>query len=236
MKSALLGTSAAVALVLGFGLTASAAAQQAAGPGPAPVEQPAGAAAGRPGQHHPGRQPAAVGAGSTRAAAPARRRDGDRAPPAHGAGASRRPARSRKRSWRSGRVPRLAGRRRGAAVGDRPGDQRAPDLQGAPDQHGRPQGAALRRDELEVAAGRSPTARPAPNLSQPVGAVGGTNDPDQSPRYACSAASCSAALSSAAVPSKSSAQSCRTIAAPIYCRPRCRLRCAHTGHGLPRCT
>ena len=43
MKSALLGTFGAVALVLGFGLTASVAAQQAAGPGPAPVEQPAGA-------------------------------------------------------------------------------------------------------------------------------------------------------------------------------------------------
>ena len=43
MKSALLATSAAVALVLGFGLTASVAAQQAAGPGPAPLQQPAGA-------------------------------------------------------------------------------------------------------------------------------------------------------------------------------------------------
>jgi hypothetical protein len=43
MKSALLGTAAAVALALGCGLTASVAAQQAAGPGPAPVEQPAGA-------------------------------------------------------------------------------------------------------------------------------------------------------------------------------------------------
>jgi hypothetical protein len=43
MKSALLATSAAVALVLGFGLTASVAAQQAAGPGPVPLQQPAGA-------------------------------------------------------------------------------------------------------------------------------------------------------------------------------------------------
>ena len=43
MKSALLGTSATVALVLGFGLTASAVAQQAPGPEPAPVEQPASA-------------------------------------------------------------------------------------------------------------------------------------------------------------------------------------------------
>jgi hypothetical protein len=43
MKSALLGTAAAVALVLGCGLTASVDAQQAAGSAPAPVEQPAGA-------------------------------------------------------------------------------------------------------------------------------------------------------------------------------------------------
>ena len=43
MKSALLGTAAAVALVLGCGLTASVDAQQAAGAAPAPVEQPAGA-------------------------------------------------------------------------------------------------------------------------------------------------------------------------------------------------
>ena len=43
MKSAQLGTSAAVALVLGFGLTARLAAEEPADPVPAPVEEPAAA-------------------------------------------------------------------------------------------------------------------------------------------------------------------------------------------------
>jgi hypothetical protein len=43
MKIALLRTSAAVAIVCSFGLTASVAAEEPAAPGPAPVEQPAGA-------------------------------------------------------------------------------------------------------------------------------------------------------------------------------------------------
>jgi hypothetical protein len=43
MKSAQLGTSAAVALVLGFGLMARLAAEEPAGPVPAPVEEPAAA-------------------------------------------------------------------------------------------------------------------------------------------------------------------------------------------------
>jgi hypothetical protein len=43
MKIALLRTSAAVAIVFSFGLTASVDAEEPAGPGQAPVEQPAGA-------------------------------------------------------------------------------------------------------------------------------------------------------------------------------------------------
>jgi hypothetical protein len=43
MKNALLRTSAAVAIVFGFGLTALVDAEEPAGPGQAPVEQPAGA-------------------------------------------------------------------------------------------------------------------------------------------------------------------------------------------------
>ena len=42
MKIALLRTSAAVAIVFSFGLTALVAAEEPAGPGQAPVEQPAG--------------------------------------------------------------------------------------------------------------------------------------------------------------------------------------------------
>jgi hypothetical protein len=43
MKRAQLGTSAAVAFVLGFGLTARLVAEEPAGPVPAPVEEPAAA-------------------------------------------------------------------------------------------------------------------------------------------------------------------------------------------------
>jgi hypothetical protein len=43
VKSAQLGTSAAVALVLGFGLTVRLAAEEPAGPVPVPVEEPAAA-------------------------------------------------------------------------------------------------------------------------------------------------------------------------------------------------
>ena len=46
MKIALLWTSAAVAIVFSFGLTAKVDAEESAGPGQAPVEQPAGAPQG----------------------------------------------------------------------------------------------------------------------------------------------------------------------------------------------
>ena len=162
MKSALLGTAAAVALVLGCGLTASVDAQQAAGSAPAPVEQPAGAPQDARASITPD--------GSQQRSAPAsaeqlRLRDGATVTVLRPVMARREQASGQEEAVSgAGAAPRLAGRRRRPAVGDRPRDQRAPDLQGAPDEHGRPQGAALRRHELEVAARPKPgrAARPEP--------------------------------------------------------------------------